>query len=529
MEPQVVNHAYGSSAESCSVRSSSIKSEPSVRLSSSPSIPRHNFGEDISAFKRFRKGRLLGQGAYGKVYQCMNEETGEIVAVKEIDVKGDDIQSELPNTELEERIKIFEHEVNLLKSLNHENIIRYLGTSSTCDTLSIYLEYAPYGSIKSLIASYGFLSEAVTKSFTRQLLLGLHYLHSNGIAHRDVKAANVLIVAQPTATSQGRVKLADFGASKQLDNILEVQVNSGMLSWKGTPYWMAPEVIKQVGYGRKSDVWSVGCTVVEMLTGDHAWQHVHFNNTLAAIFHIANREDSMPYVPESLSEEGQDFLRCCFRRNPKARPAVCELLNHPWIYDETIPIQLQMNEQSVIPLPSTCQFRSDDAYLDELELHVTTDPTGAGSATTPGASTTTPTSLSDPKLSADAPTSARSSGSGAGSLANADDNAECNRSVFANFISGIAAILTCSQCFEANQSQPSPPRKKAPELELPMHLPPVEIEMTTHPIPSASGRSLHPLSADAPLTQQMSVVRVPVFQSHFPTFGHEESFDMKKL
>ena len=154
--------------------------------------------------------------------------------------------------------------------------------------------------------STGALSERTAARYTRQILLGMHYLHENGIAHRDVKGANVLVA------EDGTMKLADFGASKRLGHD---SVVSGL---KGTPHWMAPEIIKgqQTAQGWKNaDVWSIGCTVVEMLTGKMPWPM--YPNPVAAMYHIANGE--RPPVDKQLSEMASDFINKCCTNDPAAR------------------------------------------------------------------------------------------------------------------------------------------------------------------------------------------------------------------
>ncbi|XP_076938750.1 mitogen-activated protein kinase kinase kinase 3-like [Bidens hawaiensis] len=148
---------------------------------------------------RWRRGELIGCGAFGHVYMGMNLDSGELLAVKQ----------------------------------------RYLGTVREEDTLNILLEFVPGGSISSLLGKFGPFPEAVIRMYTKQLLLGLDYLHKNGIMHRDIKGANILV------DNKGCIKLADFGASKQ---VVELANGSGAKSMKGTPYWMAPEVILQTGH-----------------------------------------------------------------------------------------------------------------------------------------------------------------------------------------------------------------------------------------------------------------------------------------
>ena len=134
---------------------------------------------------------------------------------------------------------------------------------------------------------------------------------ANRIIHRDIKGANILVDAD------GIVKLADFGASKQLQNVMGASVQQQSL--KGTPYWMAPEVIKQTGHGRQADIWSVGCTMIEMLTGKPPWSHC--DTQVSALFHIASSKDP-PKLPTDISSVLSSFLLLTFARYaPRCAPA----------------------------------------------------------------------------------------------------------------------------------------------------------------------------------------------------------------
>ena len=127
--------------------------------------------------------------------------------------------------------------------------------------------------------------------------------------------------------NNGICKLADFGASKRLDLLK----NTAEQSLKGTPYWMAPEVIRQAGYGRQADIWSVGCTVIEMATGKPPFSN--FTTHVAVLFHIAVSKEPPPFPP-NLSEVGAEFLSMCFRHEPRERPSARSLLRHPFILEE---------------------------------------------------------------------------------------------------------------------------------------------------------------------------------------------------
>lgn len=262
---------------------------------------------------RWTKGELLGEGAYGKVFLGLNQTTGELMAVKQIKMSQGD--------EKAMHIAALEREIVLYRKMRHRHIVGYIDMEREEETGSIYvfLEFVSGGSIHSLLEKFGKFSESLVRVYTRQLLLGLEYLHKCKIIHRDIKGGNVLV------DRDGVVKLADFGASKAFH---EGTLTEGCKSIRGSVFWMAPEVIKGDGYGRKADIWSVGCTVIEMLTGSHPWPQM--DNTWTAIFHIAKTTTGPP-IPDECSEEGRDFLNVCFQLDPKLRPVATELLHHPFV------------------------------------------------------------------------------------------------------------------------------------------------------------------------------------------------------
>ena len=312
----------------------------------------------------WQRGELLGVGAFGRVFLGLNEDTGELLAVKEVLLSGSTMEKAA------EQLRGLEAEVSLLRTLSHPNIVRYLGTERTpqarvrparctarvprrcaawavkrpvgrgatwrsrtsfksgphsqpvpaAQALHIFLEFVPGGSIASLLGKFGAFAERVVAVYTRQILEGLDYLHRHQIMHRDIKGANILV------DNAGCVKLADFGASRQLADL--VTIESGHKSIKGTPYWMAPEVIKQTGHGRQADIWSVGCTVVEMTTAKPPWSE--FTTPMSAMFHIASAK-APPPLPGSVSPECRDFMLLCFNRVPKERPNATRLLRHPFV------------------------------------------------------------------------------------------------------------------------------------------------------------------------------------------------------
>ncbi|XP_012581518.1 PREDICTED: mitogen-activated protein kinase kinase kinase 19 isoform X5 [Condylura cristata] len=213
--------------------------------------------------------------------------------------------------------------VDLLKALKHVNIVAYLGTCLEENIVSIFMEFVPGGSISSIINRFGPLPEMVFCKYTKQILQGVAYLHENCVVHRDIKGNNVMLM--PT----GIIKLIDFGCAKRLAWAGLNGTHSDMLkSMHGTPYWMAPEVINESGYGRKSDIWSIGCTVFEMATGKPPLASM---DRMAAMFYIGAHRGLMPSLPEHFSEDAADFVRVCLTRDQHERPSAVQLLKHPFL------------------------------------------------------------------------------------------------------------------------------------------------------------------------------------------------------
>lgn len=241
----------------------------------------------------------------------------------------------MPKTEL----NVIMQEIDLLKNLNHPNIVKYHGFVKSPDSLYIILEYCEQGSLHSICKNFGKFPENLVALYISQVLQGLLFLHEQGVIHRDIKGANIL------TTKEGLVKLADFGVATKQQGLAEGSV-------VGTPYWMAPEVIELSGATTASDIWSLGCTVIELLDGRPPY---HKFAPMPALFRIVN--DDHPPLPEGASPLVRDFLMQCFQKDPNLRVSAKKLLKHPWIvsakkadkkkpteYDEAVKSVQEWNE-----------------------------------------------------------------------------------------------------------------------------------------------------------------------------------------
>ncbi|KAI0496617.1 hypothetical protein KFK09_022938 [Dendrobium nobile] len=250
------------------------------------------------------RGPAIGRGSTATVFLAASSTSGDLFAVKSAELS---------------RSAILQREQSILSALSSPFIISSFGFDVAPRDggslfFNLFLEYAPGGSLADYIKnSGGRLDEPAIRCKTRDVLTGLAYLHGQGVVHCDVKPGNVLLV------SGERAKIGDLGCARW--------VAAGELEVRGTPMYMAPEAARGEEQGMSADVWSLGCTVIEMFTGRSPWPEI--DDVVAAIHRIGFSGD-VPEIPDWVSEEARDFLDKCLTNDPGERWTADELLRHPF-------------------------------------------------------------------------------------------------------------------------------------------------------------------------------------------------------
>ncbi|KAM6462830.1 mitogen-activated protein kinase kinase kinase 4 isoform 4-T4 [Liasis olivaceus] len=260
---------------------------------------------------KWQRGNKIGEGQYGKVYTCISVDTGELMAMKEIRFQPNDHKT----------IKETADELKIFEGIKHPNLVRYFGVELHREEMYIFMEYCDEGTLEE-VSRLG-LQEHVIRLYTKQITTAINVLHEHGIVHRDIKGANIFL------TSSGLIKLGDFGCSVKLKNNTQTmpgEVNSTL----GTAAYMAPEVItraKGEGHGRAADIWSLGCVVIEMVTGKRPWHEFEHNFQIMYRVGMGHK----PPIPERISPEGKGFLSHCLESDPKMRWTASQLLDHSFV------------------------------------------------------------------------------------------------------------------------------------------------------------------------------------------------------
>lgn len=259
----------------------------------------------------WRKGRLIGEGAHGKVFLGFDAVSGMFIAAKEFCFE------DVPN--FEPKVQQLAQEIKIMKDLRHDNIVRYIGADRKGFYFYIFMEYVPGGSVRSILDEFGPFPEDVVRKYVFQILQGLSYLHEQNIVHRDLKAANTLV------SVNGKVKLTDFGSAHYFDTAETKEM-------RGTAHWLAPEVIRGEGATAAADIWGLGCMMIEMVTGGLPFAHI--GNGAAVMVHNGDPHTSVELPPDlDVSPPAREFIMACFNKEPRCRPTAVELLQMSFMTD----------------------------------------------------------------------------------------------------------------------------------------------------------------------------------------------------
>lgn len=254
--------------------------------------------------KLYRGLVKIGQGASGGVFTAFQAGTNTSVAIKQM------------NLEQQPKKDAIINEIVVMRDSRHRNIVNFIDSFLHKEDLWVIMEYMQGGSLTD-VCSTSIMSEGQIAAVSRETLEGIRHLHANGIIHRDIKSDNVLL------SMEGEVKLTDFGFCAQLSDS-----NAKRTTMVGTPYWMAPEVVKREKYSFKIDIWSLGIMALEMIDGEPPYLH---ENPIRAIYLIATTGTPKITKPERFSPVFRDYLAAALSVSPERRPSAAQLLQHPFL------------------------------------------------------------------------------------------------------------------------------------------------------------------------------------------------------
>eukprot|EP01103_Thecamoeba_quadrilineata_P000380 TRINITY_DN1031_c0_g1_i3.p1 TRINITY_DN1031_c0_g1~~TRINITY_DN1031_c0_g1_i3.p1 ORF type:complete len:553 (+),score=95.52 TRINITY_DN1031_c0_g1_i3:1868-3526(+) len=246
--------------------------------------------------KTYQVGDQIGKGAFGKIFRGLNLKTGEVVAIKQFE------KSLVETAQMNGILK----ELEVLPKLVHQNLIKFVESYDIDHNLFFILEFVEGGSLRDAVKNFGTFPESLLVLYLTQVLRGLQFLHDLNIPHRHIKGDNIML------TKDGMCKLSNSGSFPY--TIQQIKAN---------PFWSAPEVVDGSSATLRSDIWAIGCCIVELLTGIPPYWDL---GAAAAVVKIT--EDAQPPVPSTVSPDLQDMLKQCFYKDPKKRINSTNLLSH---------------------------------------------------------------------------------------------------------------------------------------------------------------------------------------------------------
>jgi len=251
--------------------------------------------------------KKVGEGAAGEVFLATDCRDGQKVAIKKMPLNN-------------QNMKLLVTEIGIMKSSIHPNIVQYIDSFLVGETIWVVMEFMGGGCLTEVLEQFENgveMTEGQIAAVCRDTLAGLAYIHTLHRIHRDIKSDNLLL------GDDGSVKLADFGYAAQL-----TQEKRKRNTIVGTPYWMAPELIRGQNYDQKVDMWSLGIMCMEMAEGEPPYMEFP---PLRALFLITTK--GIPELKDQAkwSPEFKDFVRRCLEKEPETRPDAAEMLKHPFL------------------------------------------------------------------------------------------------------------------------------------------------------------------------------------------------------
>jgi serine/threonine-protein kinase 24/25/MST4 len=288
----------------------------------------------------FERQGSIGRGSFGVVFKGLRKQTGEMVAIKEIDLEqsGDEL------------IEI-QREIDMLRACESKYVVKYYGCVVVGRKLWMVMEFMGAGSVRELIKVKPMTEQQIANVLS-QVLHALEFLHRGRKIHRDIKAANILL------STNGDVKLGDFGVASSLE------ARTKASTFVGTPFWMAPEVIQETeaGYDEKCDIWSLGITAIEMAHGVPPYSDMPAQRVIMLI-----PQNMPPSLDSNYSPEFRDFVRQCLIKDPALRPAASQLLGHEFVRRAGRREALVKYLDEVIRMRTTLKDEEDEDEEDEEE------------------------------------------------------------------------------------------------------------------------------------------------------------------